>query len=145
MSNIVYDADLVARRAGASASRSVWAGRALSGLAVAALGLDAVMKLAAPQLMIDNSPPLGLPADTGFYRMIGAILLAALALHVWRRTAVLGAVLVTAFLGGAVAVNAAAQMPLLSNTLFGVYVGIVFWVGFALRDPRVRAMLSAPL
>lgn len=127
----------------AGASRSVWAGRVLSGLAVAALGLDAAMKLAAPQLMIDNSPPLGVPADTGFYRMIGAILLAALALHIWPRTAVLGALFVTAFLGGAVAVNAVAEMPLLSNTLFGVYVGILFWAGFWLRDPRVCAMLSA--
>lgn len=125
----------------AGTSRSVWVGRILSGLAVAALGIDAAMKLAVPQLMIDNSPPLGLPADTGFYRMIGAILLAALALHVWPRTAILGAVLITGFLGGAVAVNAVAGMPLFANTLFGVYVGIVVWAGLWLRDRRVRALV----
>lgn len=121
--------------------RAVIAGRVLSTLAVAALGLDAVMKLAAPQLMIDNSPPLGLPADTGFYRMLGAVLLGALALHVWPRTAVPGAVLLTGFLGGAVAVNAAAGMPLFGNTLFGVYIGILVWAGLWLRDPRIRALM----
>lgn len=141
MSDAIYRNDLADPAAHAPASRSVWAGRILSGLAVAALGLDATMKLAVPQLMIDNSPPLGLPADTGFYRMIGAILLAALALHVWPRTAILGAVLITGFLGGAVAVNAVAGMPLFGNTLFGVYVGIVVWAGLWLRDPRARALI----
>lgn len=123
-----------------SATRAAIAGRVLSGLAVALLALDAVMKLALPQAMIDHSPPLGLPADVGFYRLLGAILLAALALHLWPRTALLGAILVTGFLGGAVAVNLRAGMPLFGNTLFGVYLGLILWTGYALREPRLRTL-----
>ena len=130
--NASYATNTAPRTTGA-----VWAGRILSGLAVAVLGLDAVMKLALPQAMIDHSPPLGLPADTGFYRLLGAILLAAVALHVWPRTRLLGAVLITGFLGGAVAVNLRADMPLFSNTLFGVYVGALLWGGLLLRDPTL--------
>lgn len=122
-------------------NKTVWAGRVLSGLAILALGLDAVFKLAAPQLMIDNSPPLGLAPDPGLYRTIGSILLVGVVLYAWPRTALLGALLITAFLGGAVAVNLRADMPLFSNTLFGVYLGLVVWGGLWLRDPRVRALL----
>lgn len=121
--------------------KALWAGRVLSGLAILALGLDAAFKLAAPQLMIDNSPPLGLAPDLGLYRTIGAILLASVVLYASPRTGFLGALLVTAFLGGAVAVNLRAGIPLFGNTLFGVYVGLVVWVGLWLRDPRVRALL----
>lgn len=125
-----------------AASRSIWAGRIISGLVIAMLGLDAVVKLAAPQLMIDHSPPLGLANDVGLYRMLGVILLAAIVLHVVPRTAFLGAILITAFLGGAIAINLRADMPLISNTLFGFYLGALFWIGFWLRDMRIRALLS---
>jgi hypothetical protein len=121
--------------------KSVWTGRVLSGLANIALAMDALSKIFVPQMMIDNSPPLGIAADTGLYRTIGAILLVSLLLHVWPRTAFLGALLVTAFLGGAVAVNLRAGMPLFSNTLFGAYIGLIFWAGLWLRDARVRALL----
>jgi hypothetical protein len=122
-------------------TKTLWIGRVLSGLAILALGADAVFKLATPQLMIDNSPPLGLAPDIGLYRTIGAILLISVVLYAWPRTAFLGALLITAFLGGAVAVNLRADMPLFSNTLFGVYIGLVAWAGLWLRDPRVRALL----
>lgn len=123
-------------------NRPLFAGRVLTGLSCLALAMDGFFKLAAPQAMIDNSPPLGLPADLGLYRLLGAMLLASVALHLWRRTALLGAILVTAFLGGAIAVNVRAQLPLLSNTLFGVYVGVVFWAGYWLRDLRLRAAMT---
>lgn len=123
-------------------NKPLFAGRVLTGLSCLALAMDGFFKLAAPQAMIDNSPPLGLPADPSLYRLLGAILLASVALHLWRRTALIGAILVTAFLGGAIAVNVRAQMPLLSNTLFGVYVGIIFWAGYWLRDPRLRAAMN---
>lgn len=122
--------------------RGVWAGRALSGLAVLFLGLDAGGKLLAPALMIANSPPLGLPATEGFYRLLGAILAVCTALYAWRRTAPLGAVLLTGYLGGAVLAHLRAGSPLFSFTLFPVYLGVVAWVGLALRDARVRALLA---
>ena len=114
----------------------------VSALVLAMLGLDAVMKLAFPQLMIDHSPPLGLANDVGLYRMLGATLLAAIVLHLVPRTAFLGAILITAFLGGAIAINLRAGMPFVSNTLFGFYLGAFLWLGYWLRDMRVRALLS---
>ncbi len=124
-----------------TASRAVWAGRALSGLAILFLAVDAGGKLIAPDVMIAHSPPLGLPADSGLYRMIGTILAVCTVLYAWPRTALLGAVLLTGFLGGAVAMNVRAEMPLVTNTLFGIYVGAMVWGGLWLRDPRVRALL----
>jgi len=73
--------------------------------------------------------------------MIGAILAVCTALYAWPRTALLGAVLLTSFLGGAVAVNVRAEMPLATNTLFGIYLGAMVWAGLWLRDPRVCALL----
>lgn len=122
--------------------KPLFAGRVLTGLSCLALAMDGVFKLATPDLMIANTPPLGLPADPALYRLLGAILLASVALHLWRRTALIGAILVTAFLGGAIAVNVRAGMPLFSNTLFGVYVGLFFWAGYWLRDSRIRAAMS---
>ncbi len=121
--------------------RGLWAGRVISGLAALMLGLDGTMTLAAPQMMIANSPPLGIAPDPDLYRALGAILLGCVALYVWPRAAFLGALLITAFLGGAVAVNVRADMPLFSNTLFGVYIGVLVWAGLWLRDARVRALL----
>jgi len=124
------------------ASGSVWAGRALSGLAILALTMDAVGKLAVPEMMIANSPPLGLPADPAFHRLLGAILAVSIALYAWPRTAVLGAILLTGFLGGAVLAHLRVGSPLATFTLVGVYIGVVVWAGLWLRDPRVRALLS---
>lgn len=120
--------------------RAVWVGRVLSGLATLFFTMDAAGKIVAPELMIANSPPLGLPADPGFYRMLGAILAICTALYVWPRTAALGAVLLTGYLGGAVAVHLSADSPIISHTLFGVYLGIVVWTGLWLRDPRIRVV-----
>lgn len=129
------------RPATPAASRSVWAGRALSGLVIAFCAMDAGGKLIVPELMIANSPPLGLPADAGFIRMLGAILALSAALYAWPRTSVLGAVLLTAYLGGAVATHVRVGSPIFSHTLFGVYIGVLLWAGLWLRDRRVRALL----
>lgn len=124
-----------------SRDRRVLAGRVLSGLVVVALGADAAGKLFAPAVMIANSPPLGLPADPAFYRLLGAILAVSTALYAWPRTAMLGAILVTGYLSGAVATHLRVGSPLLGYTLFGVYVGIAAWAGLWLRDPRLQALL----
>lgn len=117
-------------------------GLVLSTLAILFFVMDAGGKLIAPATMIANTPPLGLPADVGFYRLLGAILAICTAIHAWPRTALLGAVLLTGFLGGAIAVNLRAQMPLFGNTLFGVYVGALMWAGILLRRPQVLAALG---
>jgi hypothetical protein len=116
-------------------------GLGLSGLTVVLLGADAVAKLLVPDLMIANTPPLGLPADPGFYRLLGAILAIGVVLYALPRTALLGAILLTGYLGGAVAIHLRVGDPLFSATLFGVYLGIMVWCGLWLRDPRLRALL----
>ena len=121
--------------------RSVWAGRALSALAILFLAADAGGKLFAPDLMMANSPPLGLPAEPGFYRLLGAILALCTALYAWPRTAALGAVLLTGYLGGAVFAHLRVGSPVFGFTLFGVYLGLIIWAGLWLRDPRVRALV----
>lgn len=113
-------------------------GWGLSGLAIAFLALDAGGKLIAPELMIANSPPLGWPADPGLYRTLGLILAICTALYAYPRTAVLGAILLTGYLGGAIATHVRVGSPLLSHTLFGIYLGLFVWGGLWLRDSRLR-------
>lgn len=124
--------------------RDQWIGRALSGLAILLLAMDAAGKLIAPEMMIANSPALGLPEDVTLYRLLGAILAAATALYAFRRTAFLGAILLTGYLGGAIAMHVRVGSPLFSHTLFGVYLGLFVWAGLWLRDPRLRALASRP-
>lgn len=117
-------------------------GWAVSGLAIVFLGTDAGAKLLVPAMMAAYTPPqLRIPTDAGFYRLLGSILAFCTALYVIPRTAILGAILLTAYLGGAVAAHLSAGSPLFSNTLFGVYLGLAVWGGLWLRDARVRALL----
>jgi hypothetical protein len=105
------------------------------------LAMDAGGKLFAPEMMIANSPPLGLPDDPQFHRMLGAILALALALYLIPRTAIFGAILMTGYLGGAVATHARVGSPLGSHTLFGVYIGVMLWAALWCRMPALRALI----
>lgn len=116
-------------------------GWVLSGLAILFLAMDAAGKLFAPELMIANSPPLGLPATPDFHRLLGAILAGCTLLYAWPRTAPLGAVLLTGYLGGAVLAHLRVGSPLATHTLFGIYLGALAWAGLWLRDARVRALI----
>lgn len=117
-------------------------GIGISALVTAFLALDAAGKLFAPEMMIANSPPLGLPDDAGFHRMLGAVLAVCVALYAFPRTAVLGAILVTAYLGGAVATHLRIGSPLFSHTLFGAYLGVLLWLGLWLRSAALRGLLN---
>ena len=121
-------------------SKTQWAGRAISGLAILFLAADAAGKLFAPEMMIANSPPLGLPDDPGFHRTLGIVLAVCALLYVWPRTAILGAVLLTGYLGGAIASHLRIGSPLLSHTLFGIYIGVFVWGGLWLRNPSLRLL-----
>jgi hypothetical protein len=105
------------------------------------LAMDAGGKLFAPAQMIANSPPLGLPNDPGFHRMLGAILAFGLGLYLFPRTAVLGAIVLTGYLGGAVAIHTRIGSPLGSHTLFGVYIGIALWAALWCRLPALRSLI----
>jgi len=118
------------------------AGRILSGLVILFLLFDAGLKLASPGTAIKYSPPgLGWPLEAGTMYLLGALLLIPTLLHIWRPTAILGAILITGYLGGAIATHVRINSPLFSHSLFGVYLGLMLWGGMWLRDPRVRALI----
>jgi hypothetical protein len=116
-----------------------WAGRLLSGTAVLFFLVDGGMKLFKPPVVVESTVQLGYPesAIVG----IGLTLLACTALYLLPRTAVLGALLLTGYLGGAVATHARVSGSWF-NLLFPVVLGAVVWAGLSLRDPRVATVLS---
>ena len=118
------------------------AGRILSGLVIVFLLFDAGLKLASPATAIKYSPPgLGWPLDVPTMTMLGLLLLIPTLLYIWPRTAVLGAILITAYLGGAVATHVRIGSPLFTHTLFGVYLALMVWGGLWLRSPALRALI----
>jgi hypothetical protein len=122
-------------------SASVWAGRVLSTLVVLFLLMDAGMKLAVLQPVIDTTGALGWPTEPDFLRGLGLVLLIATLLYAFPQTSVLGAIFLTGYLGGAVATHVRVGSPLFSHVLFGVYIGVMMWGGLYLRDPRIRVLL----
>ena len=125
-------------------SRTIlWTGRVLSGIAVLFLIFDGAIKLVPIQPVTDSLRELGYPASDSFARFLGVMTLLCTALYAWPRTAPLGAVLLTGIMGGAIASHLRLGDPLFSHTLFGVYLGLLFWVGLWLRDERVRRIMPA--
>ncbi|PTE07600.1 DoxX family protein [Mesorhizobium helmanticense] len=122
-------------------SPALWTGRVLSAIIVLFMIFDGVIKLPPLDVVTQTMVPLGWPADANVARMLGIIGLISTALYALPRTSMLGAILLTAYLGGAIATNMRVGNPLLSHTLFGVYLGIILWGGLYLRDPRVRALI----
>jgi hypothetical protein len=116
-------------------------GWALSGLLIAFLTFDGAIKLVPLQVVLDTSAQLGLPADPTSARILGVLTLLCTLLYAIPRTSILGAILLTAYLGGAVATHFRIGNPLFTHLLFGVYLGLFAWGGLWLRDPRVRAMI----
>jgi hypothetical protein len=74
-------------------------------------------------------------------RALGMVLMACAILYATPRTAVVGAILVTGYLGGAVATHVRVGNPLFTHVLFGVYVGVIVWAGIYLREPRLRVLI----
>lgn len=115
------------------------AGWVVSGLVGAFLAMSAGFKFFTPDIVRETMGGLGWPAHHDL--MIGVIETVCVVLYLVPQTAVLGAVLETALLGGAIATNVRMDNPLISHELFGVYLGVLVWLGLWLRDPRVRALL----
>ncbi|MBM2715402.1 DoxX family protein [Mesorhizobium caraganae] len=120
---------------------ALWTGRVFSGLIILFMIFDGVIKLPPLDVVTQTMVPLGWPGDVNVARMLGIIGLISTALYALPRTSVLGAILLTGYLGGAIATNMRVGSPLFSHTLFGVYLGIILWGGLYLRDPRVRALI----
>ena len=114
-------------------------GRVLMVLALSFLALDAVAKLLQVAQVVSGTVALGYPS--GSVRTLGVLELLCVLLCAIPRTSVLGAVLLTGFLGGAVATHLRLEHPLLTHTLFPTYVAALVWGGLFLRDRRLRALL----
>ena len=119
-----------------------WTGSAISAIVVLFLLMDAGAKLAAVPPVLEAGKQIGFPG-VPMARGLGAILFACTALYVFPRTSVLGAILLTAYLGGAVATHVRLSNPLFTHVLFGVYVGVLMWAGLVLRQPALRNLLKA--
>jgi hypothetical protein len=119
---------------------SYWCGWAMSGFVIAFLLMDASMKLLALPVVLDAGASLGFEGE-GMARELGVILLGCTLLYATPHTAVLGAIMLTGYLGGAVSAKLRVGDPLLTHVLFGVYIGALVWGGLYLRDPRLRELL----
>ena len=115
------------------------AGWVVSGLVGAFLAMSAGFKFFTPDIVRETMGGLGWPAHHDL--MIGVIETVCVVLYLVPQTAVLEAVLETALLSGAIATNVRVDNPLISHELFGVYLGVLVWLGLWLRHPRVRALL----
>jgi len=116
----------------------LWTGRAMSGVVLLFLVMDGATKLMMIQPVVNATAQIGYPLD--LVRPIGIIGLVCAVLYAVPRTAVLGAILTTGLLGGAIASKMRLEEPLFSQVLFGVYVGVLAWGGLYLRDGRLRAL-----
>jgi hypothetical protein len=121
-----------------TSTTALWAGRIMSGLVVLFLVFDGAIKLVPLDIVITTSQELGIP--THLARTLGAMTLVGTLLYAWPRTSVLGAILLTGYLGGAIYVHVRIGSPLFSHTLFGVYLGLLIWGGLWLRDERLRSL-----
>ena len=118
-----------------------WTGTAMSGLIVLFLLFDGGIKLVPLEIVTQTSSEIGLPTDAGFARTLGILTLIGTLLYAIPRTSVLGAILLTGYMGGAIATHLRIGSPLFSHTLFGVYLGLLIWGGLYLRDPRLRQLI----
>ena len=118
---------------------AIWTGRIMSGVAVLFLAPNVVIKLIDHPIVQQTMTQLQWP--TKFDVLIGVIELTCLILYVIPRTAVLGMILMTGILGGAIATHLRIENPLFSHTLFGVYLGVWMWAALWLRSPRLRAVI----
>jgi hypothetical protein len=118
---------------------SLWAGRMISGLVVLFMLFDSGIKLMKLAPAVEGTAKLGYPVSVVL--PIGIVLFVCTVLYAIPRTSILGAILLTGYLGGAVASNVRMGNPLFGYVLFPVYVGVLLWLGLFLRDARLRALI----
>jgi hypothetical protein len=122
-----------------ASEKKLWAGRILTALPVLFLLVDGVMKLFSPAPVVAGMIRLGYPLS--LTATIGIILLICVVIYAIPQTSILGAILLTGYLGGAVASQLRVGEPLFSNVLFPVYVALLIWGGLYFREERLRALI----
>jgi hypothetical protein len=129
---------LAATRSVPTIKTTIWAGRIISALAILFLTFDSIIKVLNLTPAVEATTQLGYP--TGLVVAIGVLELACLAVYVIPRTSVLGAILLTGYLGGAIATQVRASSPLFS-VVFPIIIGALIWGGLFVRDERLRALI----
>jgi hypothetical protein len=129
---------LAATHSAPAAKTTIWIGRSLSAFAILFLAFDTIIKVLNLAPAVQATTQLGYPA--GLVVAIGILELACLAIYAIPRTAVLGALLLTGYLGGAIATQVRAESGLFS-IVFPMFIGALVWGGLLLRDARVRALI----
>lgn len=119
--------------------KRLWAGHILNGLIVTFLLMDSAMKLMKSRVAVEGTIQLGYPESVVVW--LGIVLLACTLLYAIPRTSILGAILLTGYLGGAVATHVRVGNPLFSHAFFPVYLGVLLWGGLLLRDNRLRTLI----
>src|SRR5882724_7920726 len=123
----------------AVSNKTLWAGRIISALPVVFLLVDGVMKVMKAPVAVEGSIQLGYPEKVVV--AIGVVLLICTLLYVIPQTSILGAILLTGYLGGAIATHMRVGNPLFTHVLFPVYLGVMVWGGLFWRDNRLRALI----
>jgi hypothetical protein len=137
-----YLSPSAALKAPARSAKRLWVGRLLSGFAALFLAMDASLKLFAVPEAVEGTVQLGWPASV--LLPLGIIQAICLILYLVPRTAIIGAVLWTGYLGGAIATHVRIGNPWFTHILFPIYVAVFLWGGLYLRDRRVSVLLARP-
>jgi hypothetical protein len=124
-----------------SSSKAMWPGRILSGVVILFMLFDGGIKLVPLDIVMQTNAELGYPDSVNVARGLGVLGLICTILYAMPRTSVLGAILLTGYLGGAIATQLRVGSPVFSHLLFGVYLGLMVWGGLFLRNERVRALI----
>jgi hypothetical protein len=122
-------------------SAARWSGRVLSGLVIVFLLFDGAIKLVPWPIVTETMDKMGYGASDGLARSLGLITIVCTMLYAVPPTSILGAILLTGYLGGAIASHVRIDSPLFTHTLFGLYLGLVVWGGLWLRDRTLRSLL----
>lgn len=117
----------------------LWTARIMSGLVILLMLFDSIFKFIQPDPVIEGSLELGYAEH--HIVVMGILGLLSILLYAYPRTAILGAVLLTGYLGGAIATHVRVDNPLFSHILFPVYVAVLAWGGIWLRNARLRALI----
>jgi hypothetical protein len=118
-----------------------WTGRVLSSLVIVFMLFDGAMKLVPWPIVTETMDKMGYGSSEGLARSLGIITIVCTVLYAVPPTSILGAILLTGYLGGAIASHLRIGSPLFSHTLFGLYLGLMVWGGLWLRDRSLRSLI----
>jgi DoxX-like family len=124
-----------------TARPALWLGRVLSGLVIVFLLFDGAIKLVPWPVVTETMDRIGYGSSESLARSLGVITIACTILYAIPPTSILGAILLTGYLGGAMASHLRIGSPVFSHTLFGFYLGLMVWGGLWLRDRRLRKLI----